>query len=115
VWVVFIKSKDEALAALKKIKTSAENCLSLRVKAIRTDRGGEFTSKEFSQFCDTAGIRHFLTAPYSPQQNGVIERKNQTVISMARSLLKSKELPGRFWGEAVVTTVFLLIEHLREQ
>uniref|UniRef100_A0ACD5Z920 Uncharacterized protein n=1 Tax=Avena sativa TaxID=4498 RepID=A0ACD5Z920_AVESA len=107
-WTVLIKSKDEALVALQKIKNSSEMQLNLKVKAIRTDRGGEFTSKEFGQFCDSAGIRHFLTAPYSPQQNGIVERRNQTVVSMARSLLKSKELPGKFWGEAVATAVFLL-------
>jgi hypothetical protein len=53
-------------------------------------------------------MRHFLTAPYSPQQNGVVERRNQIVVGMARSLLKSKDLPGKFWGEAVATAVFLL-------
>uniref|UniRef100_A0ACD5Y6T1 Uncharacterized protein n=1 Tax=Avena sativa TaxID=4498 RepID=A0ACD5Y6T1_AVESA len=107
-WVVLIKSKDEALVALNKIMNSTEKELNLVVRAIRTDRGGEFTSKEFSNFCDDAGIRHFLTAPYTPQQNGVVERRNQTVVGMARNLLKSKNLPGRFWGEAVATAVFLL-------
>ena len=51
--------------------------------------------------------RH-LTAPYSPQQNGVVERRNQTIVGMARSILKAKMLPGAFWGEAVSTAVFIL-------
>jgi transposase InsO family protein len=101
-WAVLIRSKDEALAALKKIKNSTETELRLKVMAIRTDRGGEFTSKVFSSFCDEVGIRHFLMAPYSPQQNGVVERRNQTVVGMAQSLLR------KFWGEAVATSVFLL-------
>lgn len=107
-WVVLIKSKDEALGAVKKIKASVETELKLTVRALRTDRGGEFTSREFVQFCEDLGIKHHLTAPYSPQQNGVVERRNQTVVGMARSLLKNKQLPGTFWGEAVATAVFLL-------
>jgi transposase InsO family protein len=61
---------------------------------------------KFGEFCDELGIRHYLTAPYSPQQNGVVERRNQTAVGMARSLLKSKEFSGVFWGMA--TTIYLL-------
>jgi transposase InsO family protein len=67
-----------------------------KLKAFRSDRGGEFTSNEFKGFCELNGIKHYLTAPYSPQQNGVVERRNQTVVGMARSLLKSKSVPGEF-------------------
>jgi transposase InsO family protein len=107
-WVVLIKSKAEALDAVKKVRAAVEVELNLKVMALRTDRGGEFTSKNFAQFCEGLGIKHYLTAPYSPQQNGVVERRNQTVVGMARSLLKSKGLPGQFWGEAVATAVYLL-------
>jgi hypothetical protein len=79
-----------------------------KLKALRNDRGGEFTSNEFKSFCKLNGIKHYLTAPYSPQQNGVVEQRNQTVVGMARSLLKSKSVPGEFWGEAVSTTIYLL-------
>nr|GEY43575.1 copia-type polyprotein [Tanacetum cinerariifolium] len=58
------------------------------VKILRSDRGGEFTSTEFQTFCDEHGIKKQLTTPYSPEQNGVAERKNRTVIEMARSMLK---------------------------
>jgi hypothetical protein len=54
------------------------------------------------------GIKRFITAPYSPQQNRVVERRNQTVVAMARSFLKSKNMPNMFWGEAVTTAVYLL-------
>ena len=54
------------------------------------------------------GVRRELTAPYLPQQNGVVERRNQTVVATARAMLKAKGLPGTFWGEAVCTTVYLL-------
>ncbi|KAM1362542.1 hypothetical protein ACFX13_028188 [Malus domestica] len=74
---------------------------------MRSDRGGEFTSKEFQEFCEANGIRRPLTVPRSPQQNGVAERKNQTIIDMARSMLKSKRLPKELWAEAVACAVYL--------
>lgn len=59
-------------------------------------------------FCNEFGIKHFTTTPYTPQQNGVVERRNQTVIEMARCMLKSKDVPAEFWGEAVSTAVYIL-------
>ncbi|GJW00849.1 retrovirus-related pol polyprotein from transposon TNT 1-94 [Tanacetum coccineum] len=72
------------------------------------DKGGEFLSKEFNKFCEDNGIRRFLTAPYSPQQNGVVERKNRTILNMVQSMLKSKKMPKEFWAEAVDCAVYLL-------
>ena len=102
------RSKDEAFEAFKKLKAATEMEHKLKVRALRTDRGGEFTSNEFNNYCEKIGVKRFLTAPYTPQQNGVVERRNRTVVDMARSLLKSKNLPGTFWGEAVSTAVYLL-------
>jgi hypothetical protein len=82
-----------------------KNC---KLKALRTDRGGEFTSNEFRNYCEMLGIKRYLTMPYSPQQNRVDERRNQTVVGMARSLLKSMGVPAEFWGEAVSTAIYLL-------
>ena len=62
----------------------------------------------FTIFCNETGIKHYTTTPYTPQQNGVVERRNQTVVEMARCMLKSKQMPSRFWGEAVVTAVYVL-------
>jgi transposase InsO family protein len=107
-WIALLSTKDETLDALTKIQVAAEAERDLKLKAIRTDRGGEFTSNSFASYCEDRGIKHFLTAPYTPQQNGVVERRNQTVVAMARSLLKSMGVPARFWGEAVVTAVYLL-------
>lgn len=79
------------------------------------DRGGEFTSKLFNTYCDEAGISRQLTAPYSPQQNGVVERRNRTVVEMAQSLLKDKNLPSAFWAEAVRHSVYIYgIDYLLE-
>jgi transposase InsO family protein len=107
-WVELLKTKDEALLHLKKFKQQAELELGKKLKALRTDRGGEFNSRVFTVFCDETGIKHYTTTPYTPQQNGVVERRNQTVIEMARCMMKSKGVPPRFWGEAVKTAVYIL-------
>ena len=78
-----------------------------KIKAMRSDRGGEFTSNEFPEFCEVNGIRRPMTVPRSPQQNGVAERKNRTILNMARSMLKIKKLPKEFWAEAVACAVYL--------
>jgi hypothetical protein len=75
---------------------------------LRTDRGGEFNSNELGEYFSDLGVQRQLMAVYSPQQNGVVERRNQTVVGMARCLLKTRNVPARFWGEAVTTAVYLL-------
>ena len=72
------------------------------------DNGKEYTSNEFDKFFEETGIEHQLTAPYTPQQNGVNERKNRTIMEMARWLLHKKELPKEYWAEATNTVVLLL-------
>jgi hypothetical protein len=79
-----------------------------RLRVLRTDNGGEFTSVEFEMYYAEHGIERQHTAPYTPQQNGVVERRNQSVVTMARSLLKSQSMPAMLWGEAVATAVYLL-------
>jgi transposase InsO family protein len=107
-WLCLLASKDQALAAIRRFKAAAELESGRKLKVLRTDRGGEFTSVEFGAYCVEEGVQRQLTAPYSPQQNGVIERRNQTVVGMARSMLKAKALLGTFWGEAVNTAVYIL-------
>ncbi|KAI3435142.1 RRM domain-containing protein [Psidium guajava] len=107
-WVYMIKTKDQAYVTFKNFKQLVENTSRRRVKTLRTDRGGEFLSEEFVRLCEESGILRHLTAPYSPQQNGVVERKNRTVMATARSLLKSMSVPSRFWGEAMRHAVYLL-------
>ena len=74
----------------------------------RTEKGGEFNSEEFGNFCDMNGIKGHLTAPYSPQQNGVVERKNRMIMSCVRSMLKEMRLPLELWAEVVNTCVYVL-------
>ncbi|CAH9146107.1 unnamed protein product [Cuscuta epithymum] len=107
-WVELLATKDEALRCFKKIKAVAEAGRECKLRAFRSDRGGEFNSCEFAEFCNQNGIKHNTTAGYSPQQNGVVERRNQMVVEMARCLMKTMAVPGIFWGEAVKTAVYIL-------
>ncbi|KAL4379471.1 hypothetical protein GQ457_02G032120 [Hibiscus cannabinus] len=106
-WVYFLKQKSEAFGAFKNFKALVEKESDFEIKSLRSDRGGEFTSNEFNDFCKANGIRRPLTVPRSPQQNGVAERKNRTILNMARSMLKAKNMPKEFWAEAVSCAVYL--------
>ena len=71
-----------------------------QIKTLRIDRGGEFIYKPFLDYCKENGIQRQLTARHTPQQNGVVERKNRVIEEMAKSMLKGKRLPNKFWVEA---------------
>ncbi|KAJ0795409.1 putative RNA-directed DNA polymerase [Helianthus annuus] len=107
-WVYFIKLKSEALVKFKEFKKLVENQVDYKVKCIRTDRGGEYCSHEFQRFLKENGIHHQLTTSYTPQQNGVAERKNRTLMELSRSMLKMKKLPNSYWAEAVACATYLL-------
>ncbi|KAI5343049.1 hypothetical protein L3X38_010925 [Prunus dulcis] len=78
-----------------------------QTKKLRSDRGGEYTSLEFSKFCEELVLERQLTVAYSPQQNGVAERKNRIVLEMARTMMHEKQIPLKFWVEAVNTAIYL--------
>jgi len=80
----------------------------LKIKILRTDGGGEYNSKEFKEFCETKGIEHEVIAPYTPKHNGLVERRNRTLLDMARCMLKGKGLPNCYRGEAATTTAYVL-------
>lgn len=107
-WTILLKEKSEAFDKFKKFKEFAEQETGDVIKTFRTDRGGEFVSHEFQRFCDKFGIKRHLTAPYSPQQNGVVERRNRTLLEMTRSILKHMSLPNYLWGEAVRHATYLI-------
>ncbi|BBG92824.1 ADP glucose pyrophosphorylase large subunit 1, partial [Prunus dulcis] len=104
-WVYLLTAKCEALNCFKLFKKMVEKEKGLFVKCLRTYRGGEFTSNDFNDFCKQSGIKRQLTTAYTPQQNGVAERKNRTVMNMVRSVLSDKKIPKTFWPEAVPTLV----------
>ena len=91
-WVAFLKEKDEAFEKFKIFKALTENQTGKRLKAVRSDRGGEFMSSDFKEFCDKHGIKREYTIPRTPQQNGVVERKNIIVQQMARAMMNEKNI-----------------------
>lgn len=107
-WVYMLKNKDDAFSTLKTFRAQVETETGLKLKTLRTDRGGEFLSTQFTTYCKETGLNHHYTTPYSPQQNGVVERRNRTVVEMARSNLKSMDVPEKLWGEAVNHAVYIL-------
>ncbi|CAL9003641.1 unnamed protein product [Prunus brigantina] len=107
-WVYFLVEKSEAFSTFKSYKARVEKETGTYIRSLRTDRGGEFTSQEFTNFCNEHGIHRQLTAAYTPQQNGVAERKNRTIMNMVRSMLAAKQIPKTFWPEAVNWTVHVL-------
>ncbi|CAL8992110.1 unnamed protein product, partial [Prunus brigantina] len=74
---------------------------------IRTDHGSEFENSQFLKFCEETGIKNEFSAPITPQQNGVVERKNRVLVEMARVMLNSKNLAKHFWAEAVNTACYI--------
>ena len=91
----------------KKFKVMVEKATGRHTKVVRSDRGGEYTSTTFMEYCEEQDIRRFLTAPYTPQQNGVAERKNRTTLDIVRSMLKSKRMPTEFWAVAVQCAIYV--------
>ena len=84
-----------------------ENLTEHRVKVLRSDNGGEYESKEFSEYCKSHGIKRETTVPYTPHQNGIAERMNRTIMEAVHSMLHHARLPLKSWAEAVSTAVYL--------
>ena len=106
IWVLFLNSKDETpkmiIDHIKRIELE-EN---LSVRKIRSDNGKEFKNAILNEFCTEKGIFRQYSAPRTPQQNGVVERKNMTLLEAARTMLNEAKLPLYFWAEAVNTTYY---------
>ena len=107
-YMYLLKSKDEALNYFKIYKAEAENQLDRKIKRLRSDRGGEYFSNEFDLFCAEHGIIHERTPPYSPQSNGVAERKNRTLTDLVNAMLDTSGLSKAWWGEALLTACHVL-------
>jgi transposase InsO family protein len=100
--------KYQAASAFMAFQGSTKTEAGEKLATLCIDRGGEFTARTFLEYCEREGVRCHLTAPYSPQQNRVVEWRSQTVLGMTRSKMKAMSLPSWFWGEATLTAVFLL-------
>ena len=108
-WIYFLKSKkfEEVLQRFQEFKALVENQTERKIWALRSDNGGEYTSKEFDGYCRHEGIQRQLTVLYTPEQNVVAERKNRSIVGAARAMLHDQSLPFFLWAEACITTVYL--------
>ena len=105
--VYFLRSKSEVPDKFKEFEARVSNDSGERIGTLRSDNGGEYLSKEFRSYLKSRGIHHELTVPYSPQQNGVAERMNRTLLETARSMMAHAGLPGKYWAEAVETASYI--------
>jgi transposase InsO family protein len=86
----------------------AQNEFGLRIKKIRSDNGTEFKNSQIKGFLEEEGIKHEFSSPYTSQQNGVVERKNRTLLDMARTMLDEYKTSDRFWAEAINTACYAI-------
>ncbi|WVY98367.1 hypothetical protein V8G54_030518 [Vigna mungo] len=108
VWIYVLKNKSETFQKFKEWHTQIENQLGCRLKCLRTDNGLEFVSEEFNGFCKEKGIKRHRTVVGTPQQNGLAERMNRTILERVRCMLLGSGLSKAFWGEAANTAVYLI-------
>ena len=99
--VYFMKHKSEVLEKFKEFEVTTTNAAGRAIGTLRTDNGGEYLSSAFQNYLKEKGIRNELTVPHSPQQNGVSERMNRTLVESARSMIAHAELSNIFWAEAI--------------
>src|SRR6266540_3153622 len=100
-WVFFLHDKGETQETFMKFARRAQNEFDVKIKKVRSDNGSEFKNTNIEDFLDEEGIKHEFSVPYSPQQNGVAERKNMTLIESARTMLEEYKVLDQFWVEAI--------------
>ncbi|GKC13401.1 retrovirus-related pol polyprotein from transposon TNT 1-94 [Tanacetum coccineum] len=105
-WTLFLRSKDETPEVLKDFLTMIQRNLQAPVISVRTDRGTEFLNKTLHAFFKEEGIEHQTSTPRTPEQNGVVKRRNHTLVEAARTMLSASKLPLFFWAEAIATACY---------
>lgn len=108
VFTYFLKNKSLVFETFVNFKKLVENQTGKKIKILRSDNGGEFVNKKMFDYLTKCGIKHHRSVPYNPQQNGVAERMNRSLIEKARSMLYNAKLPKCFWAEAVYTACYLI-------
>ncbi|WVZ93564.1 hypothetical protein U9M48_039534 [Paspalum notatum var. saurae] len=103
-WVFFMEFKDEVFGFVRDLRNESHKAM----RAIRSDNGGEFRNSHFENFCRDLSLEHQFSSPYTPPQNGVVERKNHILVEMARTMLDEHRTPRRFWAEAVNTACYIV-------
>ena len=107
-WLYLLKFKSDVFTIFKYFQATVENMLDHKIKILRTDCGGEFTSNAFNEFCKTQGITHQLSCPHTPQQNGVAERKHRHLVECSLTMFSHSHLPISYWSYAVSTTTHII-------
>ena len=107
-WTFFISPKSDNFQVFRKFAKIVQNEKDLKIKFIRSDHGGEFQNDSFEKFFEHHGISHNFSSPRTPQQNGVVERKNRSLEELAKTILNDNSLPKYFWADAVSTTCYVL-------
>jgi transposase InsO family protein len=88
------------------LKAQVKNLTERKIKVLRSDNRGEYTSKDFNNLCIEAGIKREYTVPYNPQKNGVAERKNRTIIESMKAMIHDQRLPMILWVKVCMTTIY---------
>jgi hypothetical protein len=107
-WVVVVGNKGDAANAMKHVQPTVEAECGHKLRVLCTNKGGEFTTAKFMLYCVDEGVQRHYSTSYSLQKNNIIELRNQTVVGMARAHLKQRRMPTVFWGEVVLTTIYIL-------
>ena len=105
-WVFFLHDKTKVAACFKKFAKRAQNKFEVKLKNKRSDNRKEFDNTIIKAYCDEVGIKHEVSTTYTPQQNGVVERNNRTLITLARTMPDEYNTPKALWAEAINTTCY---------
>lgn len=105
IWIYLLKEKVEVFSLFLKFCTLVTRQIDLKLRLLRTDGDDEHNSRELNEFCAAKGIEDKMTTPYTPQHNGLTERRTRTLLDMVRCMLKGKGLPHCYWGEITATYV----------
>lgn len=106
-WLYLLKTKDEVFDKFKEFRAEVETLTEKKIKTLRSDNGGEYTSKELIAYCKDIGIKRELIVPYYPKQNGLAKRKNRSIEEGIRAMLLDQDLPKFLWGEAVMIAMYV--------
>jgi transposase InsO family protein len=107
-WVYMLKTKSQTYKRFLQYKAKVENQTGKKIKTLRTDNGGEYISRRFEELFEKAGIRHEKSQAYTPQSNGLAERKNRTLVETARCLCHQSSIPKNLWTEEIKAACYLL-------
>jgi transposase InsO family protein len=106
-WIFFMKTKDGVFSRFKDFRAQVENQTGKKIKVLRSDNEGKYTSSDFIDFYKEARIKRELPMPFNPQQNGVAKRKNRTIVEATKAMLHDQDLPMLLWAEACNTAIYV--------